>query len=257
MKLSVADALDKYIESVTEDREPDGMYHPSSMFMCTRQVVYGVRGVDKGEGPDDVSRRRFYIGHRLHEAAQRAVESYGSVKSFYPEFSVHSDEHNVTGHGDMLVELATGEWIVVEVKSTKRWALSKKLPQEHHMNQVMLYAWGARTLGVTGITETGEEVWIPPLGEKLWGVLIVYMEKEELQIVECEIPWDDSWNGKVVGRLIELNLYRDDPKSLPPRLPIVKGKKDWQCRYCAYAVRCWKEDPDEVSPESLEGVEWE
>jgi len=133
VKFSVAAALDAYIESVTEDREPDGKYHPSSMYLCDRQAIYAVRGVEPTEATDGLSKRRFYIGHRLHEAAQRAVESAKGVDEFYPEFEVDVPSANIDGHGDMLIRIGK-KWLVIEVKSIKRYGM-RQLPKDHHAKQ--------------------------------------------------------------------------------------------------------------------------
>jgi hypothetical protein len=62
----VKEIVDDYIESVTDDREPDGLYHPSSMVGCTRKAIYDVRGVEPTDPIDTKTKRKFYIGHRIH-----------------------------------------------------------------------------------------------------------------------------------------------------------------------------------------------
>lgn len=99
-------------------------------------------------------------------------------------------------------------------------------------------------------------MFIPPLGEKLVGVLVVYIEKEDLHIDEHYLPYDVEWESRVENRLSELEAYRADPQSLPPRLPMtVKGGKkvkNWQCGgawgSCPFLDKCWKEDGSGVAP---------
>lgn len=246
MSFTVTGAIDAYIDSVTDEREPDGKYHPSSMFGCLRQAIYGVRGVEKTEPLDDASKRRFYIGHRLHEAVQRALEVADGVEKFFPEFRINMG-HTV-GAGDALV-YADGKWFVVEVKSIKRAGMLRGLPKEHHVNQAKVYAWAVKNYGffVDDSSIIDGVRYYEPVD--VAGILMVYVEKEELQIVEQWIPWDDAWNGEIAERLVELDMYRDDPDSLPPRLPYSgKGKKHWMCGYCPYLTKCYKEDPTEVVP---------
>jgi CRISPR/Cas system-associated exonuclease Cas4 (RecB family) len=255
--INVQNALDAYIDSVTDEREPDGKYHPSSMFGCTRQVVYGLRGVEPTEPLDNASKRRFYIGHRLHEAVQRSIETAPHVAEFYPEFAVRDEENNINGHGDGLIMLDTGDVIVLEIKSIKRMAVRYGLPKPEHKKQVVTYAWEVRNVGVWVTDETGNEVFIPPVGEWLRGVKIVYVEKEELQIWEDFLPWTNEWNSIVNERLAELEVYRQDEGALPPRLPLNKdGKKPWNCNYCPFKTKCWRVDPTEIQPKEDPSSEW-
>lgn len=235
----VADAVDAYIDSVTDEREPDGMWHPSSMFGCIRQAVYTVRGAEKTEPLDGASKRRFYIGHRLHESVQRALELAVGVAIYYPEFEVWGA--GIAGHGDAIVQLDDGKWYIIEIKSIKKAGMRLGLPKEQHVQQAKMYAWMVRQYGFFY-----SETHFDP--KDISGILMVYVEKEELQIVERFIPWDDTWNGEIAEQLVELNMYKDDKESLPPRLPYTaKGKKHWMCNYCPYLTKCYS-DPTEVAP---------
>lgn len=250
--ISVSAALDDYIESVTDERPPDGKYHPSSMFLCARQTMYHVRGVEPTNPVDSVSKRRFYIGHRLHEAVQRAMETATGVAEFYPEFKVYSEELNIAGSGDGLVIFDDGTAVVLEIKSTKRYVVRMGLPKEEHKKQVKVYAHHVRHTGVTAINEYGDEVEIPPLGDRLLGVLIVYLEKEELQIWEYFLPYEAQWDEDLRERIYELDAWRADEDSLPPRLPLkADGKKQWPCNYCPFAKRCWNVDPSKIMPKEV------
>ena len=252
-KFSVAEAVDAYIASVTEAREPDGKWHPSSMFGCVRQAIYHVRGTPITEDTDKITKRRFYIGHRLHEAVQRALEGAAGVEECYSEFEIDVESANVVGHGDTLVKLKDGRWILVEVKSIKKMGMKFGLPKPDHVSQVKVYAWAARNHGFYHIDvdledRMEERIHHPPLGKALVGIVLVYMEKEDLKIVEVPFDWDDSWNGEIAERLVDLEMYRADPMSLPPRLPYVGGKKDWHCNYCPFKTKCYTGDPVEIAP---------
>ena len=255
MPINIPALVDEYIESVNEEREPDGMYHPSQMFGCLRQATYAVRGIEPTNPPDAISKRRFYIGHRLHEAVQRSLESALSLIRVYPEFEINVIEHNITGHGDALVQDSDGNWWVIEVKSIKKWGMKMGLPKPDHVKQAKVYAWAVRNYGALSRDPFGDAVTIPALGDKLKGVIIVYVEKEELIMEQHELEWDDSWGSDIISQVAHLDVYRNDPDALPPRLPRdAKGKKNWMCNYCPFKDKCWKEDPVEIAP-TMDGME--
>lgn len=246
MKLPIktVDVIEAYIESVTDERVPDGMYHPSGMFLCDRQVIYGVRGETVTNPPDIGSKRKFYIGHRLHEVVQRAFESAPGVKNFYPEFEVNDPVLNIAGHGDGLIEFDDGTFVVLEVKSIMSYAVKYGLPKEEHKNQVKTYAYTAREVGVYVKDDVAGEIFIPPLGDKLIGVLIVYVEKSDLKIYDYFLEYEADWGEELLDKLDVLDAYRHDPDSLPKRLPLKgDGKMQWPCNYCPFKDKCWNTDP--------------
>ena len=246
---NITNALDDYIESVTDDRPPDGKYHPSSMFLCDRQVIYGLRGTPVTNPVDDVSKRRFYIGHRLHESVQRAMESAKGVDSFFPEFKVDVPSENVAGAGDGLI-FVDGDVYILEIKSMKKIAAKFGLPKEEHKSQAKVYAWAVKHHGVQAYDPVDGE-WFPlrPQGDRVKGVIILYMEKEQLETWEFFLPYEDEWDDDVIAKLDDLEPYREDPDSLPPRLPLTaKGTKPWHFNYCPFKDKCWKADPAEITP---------
>lgn len=240
----IASIVDDYIESVTDDRPPDGWYHPSSMWGCDRKTIYEVRGTPVDSPPDTVAKRRFYIGHRLHEAVQRALESHPDITDFMPEGEVEWPEYNITGHFDGLV-FYKGEWYLLEVKSIKKAAVRMGLPKEDHVKQAVTYWWCVTNHGYRDANglEYG------PL--KLAGIIMVYVEKEDLLIYQMDLTPEPEWSTMVPQKVAELDLWRDDEDSLPPRLPRGKGgKKHWLCGYCPFAEKCWNSDPAVVPYES-------
>jgi hypothetical protein len=247
LPLSVTAALDDYIESVEEPREPDGKYHPSQFWGCDRQTIYALRGVERSNPPDKISKRRFKIGHTLHELIQEAIGQSPSVIRFYPEFTIGDPDYNTAGHGDGLAFFDDGTVVVVEIKSIRAAAFKFGLPKADHVKQAGTYAVHARTKGVWVDDDAGK-TFIPPLGDRLIGLLMAYFEKEDLKTFEDFVPYDDQWELDLEQKVSDLQPYRDDPESLPPRLPLVKGKKAWNCNYCDWRDRCWKIDPAKREP---------
>ncbi len=264
--ISVAALLDEHIAALEEPRLPDGKWHPSSYWGCDRKAIYEVRGVPQTNPTDNVSKRRFRIGHLLHSFIQGALETAPELLRFYPEFSIESDLEE-SGHGDGLGELVDGNWIVFEFKSARKSSFKFGL-KDDHVKQASSYAVQARTQGVWVEVADKAPMWIDALGEKLIGVLVVYLEKEDLHINEYWLDYDPAWEQAVRERIAHLESYRADPESLPPRLPMSKkgGQlvKNWMCGgawgSCPFLDRCWKVDGPGRKPgakaDTIEPFEW-
>lgn len=244
--------VDDYIESVTDDREPDGAYHPSSMYGCDRKTMYEVRGVEPTDPTDAKAKRRFYIGHRLHEAVQRALESHVTIGDAFFEFLVDAPPYNTLGHGDAIIEI-DGLYYLVEVKSIKKMGVKMGLPKEDHVKQAVTYWWCVQKYGFTIENWEGNTEYIGPT--PLAGIIMLYVEKEDLNIYQYNLEPEDWWDVLVPETVARLDTFREDELSLPPRLPRnpKTGKKHWLCGYCPFATKCWKVDPAEV----LAGVEFD
>lgn len=247
LPVSVTKALDDYIESIEEPREPDGKYHPSQFWFCDRQTMYALRGVPRTNPPDRKSKRRFKIGHMLHELVQEALAQSPDVVAFYPEFLILDEEGNITGHGDGLIFFSDGTVVVLEAKSIRKGAFKFKLPKPEHVKQASIYAVTAKKAGCY-VDDGNTLTFIPPLGDRLIGILMAYFEKEDLDTAEFFVPYDEQWEADIDEKLARLRPYREDPESLPKRLPLVNGKKQWPCNYCDWKDRCWKVDPAKVDP---------
>ncbi len=231
-EFSMADVFNDYIEKVTETREPDGLWHPSGMFDCERSSVLAMRGAEVTNPPDAVSKRRFKMGHILHELLQGALWHHPGVKSVYPEFEINIPSWHIAGHGDALVEMEDGTWFVIEIKSTK---YLKYTPKEAHRKQGSVYAVAARDFGV----EVPDDLFEPeekrmrhlePLGDKLKGLLLVYITKNDLDIRQFWYPYLPDHRTEVEETVERLDVYRTDEESLPE--PI--AKKNWYTDFCSF-----------------------
>jgi len=234
--MKVADLLDKFLADTEVAREPDGKWHPSSLYLCDRQAVYSVRGVEQSNPPDAMSLRRFRIGHVLHELLQEAIGKAGTLT---PEVLVDMPDLNITGHADGIFVDDDGDVWVLEIKSTRALGKIKKGgAQEHHVKQAATYAVAFRRT----------------YGELLKGIIMLYFEKNDALTEEIEIAYDPEWEVALKRKIEHLEQYRLDPDSLPPRLPLVKGKVQWPCNYCSWKDKCWGEDPAEKPLKPVE--EW-
>jgi len=252
---SVADAIDKYVEDNASIHPVDHLWHPSSVSGCQRKAVYSVRGVEKSDPPGPAQMRVFFIGSRFHEITQAAVKSSPLVAEVYTEVRVDIPELNVTGAADQLLIFTDGTAEMEEFKSIKEGfrnragggfgfkALTE--PKEDHLEQARIYMLGLRRHG--GVADDGTI--IPPLGDRLQRVRFTYIEKQTFDTKEYVVEWDPAWEQEITAKLNELEQFRGDDASLPPRMP----DKDsfpcsWRTGRCEFFTRCWDVDGEGTPP---------
>jgi hypothetical protein len=244
--ISVAALVDEHVAALEEPREPDGKWHPSSYWgACDRKIIYELRGVERSNPPGPRSKRIFRIGHLLHEFIQGALATAPEIAEFYPEFEITSKLEE-TGHGDALMVFDDGTAAVLEIKSinSKGFFFLKDEPKPENAAQGQTYAVHARNDGVwvDDPAAEGGKRFIPPLGDRVTGVLVVYFDKDTLHIREFWLPYDTAWEQKVEDRIAHLETYRADPESLPPRQ---KTKSKFPCSWkdgqCDFFTRCWSD----------------
>lgn len=258
MTFTFSQAINGYVARRESVREPDGKWHPSSLYGCPRQVIYGLRGTPETNPRDDRSKRTLWLGSRIHEWVQEAVEEHPEVLEAYSEVHIDIPDLNIVGDADVLYRTADG-WELGEVKSIGAMALkfakSGDLPKEDHKGQALTYMFGLREYG--SVAKDGCEKHpdgcpvIPPLGDALGTVRFGYFGKDALDPNEFFVNWTPAVEQEIRDKVEMLSGYANDPASLPPRLPFVGKKmdtKDWRCRYCVWAELCWRKDPDEIDP---------
>jgi hypothetical protein len=236
-KGSISEALDKYLALIEEPREADAKYHPSSFWLCGRAVILAIRGTKVAEPNTVEDLRVFRMGHIIHQLAQEAVAYMDGANDLpcYNEFRVDIPEWNITGHGDTLRAVGgpNDQFEVVEYKSTKSLRYT---PKEDHLKQASIYAVGAHDFGVNVGDETSGDIIIPPLGDRLTGVRLVYVNKIDMKIEEYFYPYSPAWRKAIEARVKELDHFRqvDGLDELPAVLPLDKGKPSWYLSYCPY-----------------------
>lgn len=258
---SVEAALDAYVLSREEPRVFDGLWHASSISGCQRKAIYEMRQVEPTNPSTPKQRRVFFIGHRIHETMQAAVAASPLVAEVYSEVKVLIPELNTGGAGDQVVVFPDGSAELGEYKSIKEWGFKAlKGPKDDHLEQIVPYMFGLREFGGRycadpekhGASCPGCAI-LPPLGPRLSRVRFTYIEKATFDTREFVVDWDPAWEPALRTKVAGLDGYIADPASLPPRLPYVRGKRDYRCDWgwgrCAFFDRCWTDDPDFVEPD--------
>lgn len=239
-------AIYNYIDSVTETREPDGMIHPSSASLCPRKVVYAARSEGAYEELDTKTKRKFYIGHRLHEIVQRSIETDMTIDEYYPEATFLDEELNVKGAADAVFRVGD-KWYILEVKSISKGSLRYGgMPKEHHQVQAEIYAMSAERSGFKYVSHA-DDVELEHEPVKIHAIKYVYLEKENLEVYEYDERFTKAKRERIEAYIRDIQAYVEDGTALPRRLPLTKtGKKPWPCNYCPFVEQCYKVDPLEI-----------
>lgn len=206
--------------------------------------MYSSRSDGKAEELDTKTKRKFYIGHRLHEIVQRAIEGSPDIEEYYLEATFENAA--VKGAADAVFKI-NGEWWILEIKSISKGSLRYGgMPKEHHEIQAQMYAMLAEDTGfdysdiIGGTDEHHDPV-------RIAGIKYVYLEKENLEVYEYDIPFTDEKRERIEAYVADLQAYIEDGTALPRRLPLTKtGKKPWPCNYCPFVEQCYKVDPYEI-----------
>ncbi len=244
---SIESALDAYVLDESEDRPPDGKWHPSSMFACERKAIYQVRGVPEDEPISARLRRIFFLGTNFHQITQTAIarivdRAQNEVVATYAEVGINVPLLNIDGHGDAVVIFADGSWDLIELKSINEWGLKSVvksgIPKAEHTSQALTYQY---CLSRYPWTDQEGNVH-PPLG--LNGrVRIAYLGKDAMDVAEFFVYPTRSWDEEFEAYLAKLQRYKQDGAALPPRLP---DQTKYPCNWCSFKTTCWTRDPEGV-----------
>jgi hypothetical protein len=253
MTFSVAEALDAYVEAQSEPHPFDDLWHPSSISGCQRKSIYEIRQTEPTNPKTLQQKRILFIGSFLHVLFQTAVRDHGRASAVHSEVQVLISELNTGGKGDQLVIFEDDTSELEEFKSIKEWGFKKlEGPKEDHLEQIIPYMFALREFG--GVSQDG--ITVEPQGDRLKQVRFTYIEKQTLETKEFVVDWNPDWEQQLRAKIDNLESYKADPNSLPPRLPMLKGKRHWMCSWgtgvCPFFTRCWDQDEDEIAPTGLD-----
>ena len=224
--------IDQHFISIKEPREPDGLYHPSSLTGCDRQAVYERTGTEK---TDDTQVRNIRImarGTQMHSEVQEMMAA--KFPGYLPEVKLRWGM--VTGTCDGLLPVADGLQAGVmttmyelhEYKSIG--PLGKKykgaMPKPEHIMQARIYHAALLDMGY--------------MLDQL--IRIVYFDRDDWSVNEYEVaPWTTE---EVEDFLAHLENLEDHAQN--GTLPDRKAPDYWLCRYCPFRTRCWNQDGENV-----------
>lgn len=269
MTFSIEAALDNHVATLEEERQPDGYWHPSSLFSCARKAVYEFTGAAKAP-LDKRSKRVFRLGHIFHEFLQAAIGRSSKIVTFYAEVKVVDPIRLIKGHVDGLAFMEDGSVEAHEIKSIGTYGFKALTePKADHRKQIRAYVRILRKFGGTykitnwddlsllerntlypevhWPTDPEEEllpfVIIPPLGD-LVTIRFAYVSKDDMTVKEYVDIYTEEDAVDEEEYLDRLSLHAFEG-TLPRRLVNITptGRtsitRPFECNYCPFATQCY------------------
>lgn len=227
--MDIAKVFDQYVLDNVEDRESDGLLHPSSMSGCWRQAVYEAQAVAPTDGKEVRNYRIMRLGTIIHGELQASLEG---LPGFRAEVEVAPQGWPVIGHADGIYVIGQTPdrslHELLEFKSISPFAFKKPLPKPGHVRQARAYCWGLNKMGTEVVS-----------------IRIVYLSRDDMAIREFVLDRDLDWEKDFEDQLLVSQSIYLKPGStwLPPRLE-PKSEDAWLCDYCQFRTRCWNRDED-------------
>jgi hypothetical protein len=208
--------LKKHLDDFEAGREQakSGL-RASSAGKCARAIAYQEHGY-KGEPLNWRARLVFRLGDSIEKDLTYILKDYG-LTDMQKECSVTIAGTEIKGHID-------GIWngdTVVDFKTTTTFGFKKA------------------AAGDVGSYDRQLHFYMKALGLKR--AVLVYYCKEQSDLLEVVVPWNDSIWQEVQDRFTK--VIKSTKAALPNREYEAndKGKLPWQCSYCNYVRTCWPE----------------
>lgn len=222
--LAFTDVLNRHILRGRRDRSgPQPAWYASGLGYCERKAVLRRAGV-KGTPFDVRTLRKFWMGDRVHQELQSAIENElkanGNVIFLGHELSVRNEEFKVAGRLDSLVSV-DGSIEAWEYKSTASSAFmkhSKDFPKPEHVLQLGVYlTFPCKMQDAEGLYDVQ-----PERGR------LIYWSKDDALIGEYIVEATPELRSNVKETLRRLEAmyqaYLKD-KTLPPVIELVQATK--------------------------------
>lgn len=193
-----------------------GRYYPSEAGACVRKAWYSYKFPKETE---EELIKIFEVGNMFHDFIVDVLKSEKNpevelLKEEMP-FQVEVDDFIVSGRIDDLVLITmSGKSVLVEVKSTKSIAYTKK-PNKSHEMQLQIY------MHFTGVHNG----------------MVLYLEKNTLQSKAFTVDYDKAVAEKAMERFRHLHNFLKEDK-LPEPEAKLKADERWMCSYCNYKQEC-------------------
>lgn len=210
-------------EAYKKQTRPMNKFHPSTIGMCPRKIVFDLLMVPKPI-PSDQLMRVFDNGHYLHYRYEQLMQDVGILVAKELKLEVG----DISGHTDAWVRIfsmehPTGKDYLVDFKSafskSFEWMVKNNCPKKEHKDQLMFYLYLAQQSGIAIDT----------------GILLVE-NKDTQELWEYELAYDPAYGEALMQRALESLAFAKERK-LPP-IPKGHTPSYYKCATCDYGFYC-------------------
>ncbi|SFJ65057.1 CRISPR/Cas system-associated exonuclease Cas4, RecB family [Paenibacillus sp. UNC496MF] len=213
-----------YSEKLKHDTRPMRKFHPSTIGMCQRRIVFDMLMVPYKPHESQLV-RIFENGHSMHHRYEKLFKDMGILV----QAEMKLENEDISGHTDALVKIQSfmnpfGEYYLIELKSafskSFEWMQKNNSPKAEHKAQLTFYLYLAQTMLNLDVRKG-----------------IIFVENKDTQEVwEHHLDYDPRFGEQLMEKartLIQLAKER--------RLPeIPKGHTPsfYKCAQCNYNFYC-------------------
>lgn len=207
-----------------------GRYYPSEIGGCLRKVWYTYK-FPKPLEMDLV--KVFEVGNIMHHFVAQVLrsEKVKDVKLLEEElpFKMKARDFTISGRvDDVLLVVASGEKVLVEVKSTADLSYVEE-PSPQHLMQLQLYMHAI----------------------KIHKGALLYIEKATLKTKTFAVAYDERAAAEALARFAKLHQRLTENKVPLPEARMIQ-EKNWLCKRCEHRERCWGDTSDEELKKIME-----
>lgn len=215
--------INDYIQSQEHQPYPKDGWRASSAGYCPRRVFLERKQVLKTNPPDERTMRVFAAGDTFHAWAQNIVDEAYRGKDTRRELELASDELQVVGHVDQVIELDRG-WTLIDYKSQN----SRAFWHAKKSGENMMKPWQRLQFG-TYMYMLIENF---PYMEPTLATIACYISKDDMTIEQVILPWDEKLKADVEEYWSGLNaLWELDQL---PDCECANSNNAWMVKYCPY-----------------------
>lgn len=225
---------------------PEKKHSPSKLLQCHRKLFYDNQNTPSESGmPTGV----FFFGNKfedemalpfLEDTANDLHSNNYIRQDMYINYEVEVDDVEllIKGETDPVIADTEGAPLVVTEIKTTGYIDNKKgedaTPSRRHKAQLHAY--------MAGLDKQYDR--------EIEKGIIVYAERDSLEMVVFEIDFDeDFWEKTVLDWATDQTEFRLDDE-LPPADP---EEPSWECKYCDYRERCGQNNDNEWEDTGING----
>jgi CRISPR/Cas system-associated exonuclease Cas4 (RecB family) len=218
--------------------------HPSSIGRCTREIVYALLGY-KGEPIDPRSYLIMENGTYFHSRVENIVGNSDIIIT--PEYCIKSDELNISGRSDILIENIyphiSSNHVIKLYSTIEACEAEPKLLYEGPDNDIMIVELKSiNSKGYAHVVNNNkpkiENLMQLQLYMHLTGIregLLLYENKDSQYIKEFRVLYSEEIVQQVLDQISRINNALVS-KELPPK---EHDKSDRECENCRFKFICW------------------